>query len=334
MPTKYVKAIMESGLLSGGDMAEYAMKLYRWIAGSKNVKAESAKIPSSPPGPQVISENREQEGELYALLAWLSTLYMADGTCALEYKVAATEAHIFPKVVAALPPGAIKRLMQTVAVEVTTIKRKKTTGFTQHKDPKDPTGQRTRETPIVSEWDEKLNQKGAQVISALTWLVTSGKGAEAKRIKAVAETLQSLHILDNLEDKAAVAAKAAADKASAFGTKVVGWCNDHETGIHIGLAEVAIGKENVARILAGRPAQELLAAIDAAPETEKQGRRNAFQAFLLALVKQHQDPAIKRHEAREAGRMTAEEKDKRLTRIFVITIVVGVIILGVAAKFN
>ncbi len=298
--------------------------------------------PKSQSGTETISENKVQEGELYALLAWLSTIHMDDtnnSRCILEYRAKRTELHVFPKLVDALPPGAVKRLMQTVAVEVTTVKRKKTTGFTQHKDSRDPS--KSKQTPITSEWDDKLNLKGQQVIGALTWLVMNqGSDTEDKRIAAIAKTLQSLRILDNLEDKTAAGTRAAKDKADEVWAKLKDWYGDYDSRVHVFLATVATNRETVNRILSSPEAIRLMAAIEAAPAEQKRQCHEAFQAFLLQRVREIQNPdspAIARHQAREAGQSTPEErarKDVWLTKLLIGIIIGGLIVLGVAAKLN
>lgn len=271
--------------------------------GRGNTPSAESKKSGAETGSETIQENRAQEGELYALLAWLSTIHMDDGDNArsiLEYRVKRTELHIFPKLVDALPPGAVKRLMQTVAVEVTTVKRKKTTGFTQHKDHKDPS--KSKQTPITSEWDDKLNLKGQQVISALTWLVTNqGSDTEDKRIAAIAKTLKDLRILENAEDRAMAAAKATADKAGEWQRQWKEYYGKHDTALHELAALLATDRETLRRITESERAKELRAAVEAAPEGERRARHEAYQLYLQEMVRHFRDPAIIRAQAIESG---------------------------------
>ena len=187
-------------------MIELLMRGYRYLKGTGG-QSPVTKGTEPPKGTEVIQENKAQEGELFALLAWLQSLWIDGKTRALDYRPKPEEAHFFPAIVAALPNGAAKRLMQTTAVKVETVKMKKTTGFTEVRDPKDPS--KVKKTPVFAEWEEQRNITGEQIANALTWLVTIGQGTEAERIKAVADILQSLTILKNSTDTMADLGKTA-----------------------------------------------------------------------------------------------------------------------------
>lgn len=304
-------------------------------------------------GAEVIQENKAQEGELYALLAWLSTIYMGDddnARCILEYRVKRAELHIFPKLVDVLPPGAVKRLMQTVAVEVTTVKRKKTTGFTQHKDPRDPS--KSKSTPITSEWDDKLNLKGQQVISGLTWLVMNqGSDTEEKRIAAIAKTLQDLRILENAEDKRAAALKATADKSGEALAKIRAAVQrlygDHDTEVHLRAAQYLLkdfvsGSGSNARpafdvLMESAEAGEWARRIEEAaqnPEVKRQ-LQEQFQDWLQKKVLSiRESDGARRHQERQRDPDGQTREDKvgnqrrKWRRIYLIGGIILVISLG------
>lgn len=317
MAVRFLQNVMEKGWLSGGDLLQAAKAAAEFFQGRKSNAAPQPKAAAADHGPQAIDENKRQQGELFALHGWLSSLWIDDKTSALEYRVKPDEAHIFPKIVAALPSGAIRRLMQTIAVEVTVIKRKKTTGFTDVKDPRDPA--KVKKAPILSEWEETMNLKGQQVVSALTWLVIKDASPkEDERIKAVAETLQSFRILDNLEDTAK-------DKADEVWSKLKTWYGDNDSRIHVFLAKVATNRETVNRILASPRAEELWRAVEtAATPEEKRERHEVFQAYLLQMVREFQNPAVIRHESNDAESI---KPWFTLKRVF-IGLLIGCIVLA------
>lgn len=171
---------------------------------------------------------------------------------------------------------------------------------------------------------QRTNPAGRLIIRFLTDLQT----AEA------VELLNASSITDNAKDKAAAKYKAAADKAGEWQRQWKEYYGKHDTALHELAVLLATNRETLRRITESERAKELRAAVEAAPEGEKRARHEAYQLYLLEMVKHFQDPVIQADKARKAGKRTPEESEKRLTRIFVTIIVVGVIILGVAAKFN
>ncbi len=193
--------------------------------------------------------------------------------------------------------------------------------------PKAPKGQQPGGQPEridIHNVRQRTNPAGRLIIRFLTDLTT----AEA------VELLTTASITDNARDKAAATAKAAADKAGEWQRQWKEYYGKHDTALHELAVLLATDRETLRRITESARAQELRAAVEAAPEGERRARHEAYQLYLLEMVKRFQDPVIQAHEARKAGKRTPEESEKRLTRIFVTIIVVGVIILGVAAKFN
>lgn len=308
-------------------------------------KRSNANEPRSQPdhsGPEVIQENKAQEGELYSLLAWLSTLHVDDSDnspCILEYRVKRAENGIFPKLVDALPHGAVRRLMQTVAVEVTTVKRKKTTGFTQHKDPKDPG--KSKQTPITSEWDDKLNLKGQQLINAITWLVVNeGSDTEDKRIAAIAKKLQSLTVLENAEDKAAAAFKATNDKRKEVWQQIKDWWikGNRDTRIHTAWAKVVLNDDvAIQRILTSQGALEIWSQIQAheGDPAKQRPYHEALQSYIWKMVEEFQSPAIQRD--RDRQRDTTKPLLKWLKRApwtLIIWGLLGILVLLIALQHS
>jgi hypothetical protein len=167
--------------------------------------------------------------------------------------------------------------MQTIAVEVVSVKVKKTTGFTDVKDPKDPS--KMKKAPVYSEWEDMRNIKGEQIANAVTWLVTIGPGTETERIEKVAKSLQDIHILDNAKDATAAGLKATADKAeqlAKLGAKQI------DTRMHLFRAWRRLGwkkLQEIHRLPAVNAAREAIAAA-----AEGQATLDAHEAFQDALV--------------------------------------------------
>ncbi|MFZ1626497.1 MAG: hypothetical protein WAT81_01670 [Candidatus Moraniibacteriota bacterium] len=178
---------------------------------------------------------------------------------------------------------------------------------------------------------QRTNPAGQLIIRFLTDL----------EIQEAVDLLVATSITDNGKDKTAAAAKAAKDKADEIWDKMKSWYSDNDSRIHVVLATIATNRETVNRILASPTAVTMWTAVEtAATPEEKRVRHETFQAFLLQRVRDFQNPdnpAIARHQAREAGQATPEErarKDAWLTKLLIGIITGGLIILGVAAKLN
>ncbi|MGB4834342.1 MAG: hypothetical protein WBP40_04895 [Candidatus Moraniibacteriota bacterium] len=253
--------------------------LRRLFSGRSPAKKEAAPKHSDSDGggSETITENAAQAGELYSLLAWLSSLWIDDKTRALEYRPKPAEAFIFPRVVAQLPPGAINRFMQTIAVEVVPVKYKKTTGFTEVRDPQNPS--KVKKPPIFAEWEDMRNVKGEQIANAVTWLVTVAQGTEDERVAAVAKALQDTHVLDNIKDEAAAGLKATAEKTEQL-AKVS--TKNIDTWMHLFRAWRKVGWKKLQEI---RRLPTVHAAHEAIAEAaEGQAKLDAHEAFQDVLV--------------------------------------------------
>ena len=159
---------------------------------------------------------------------------------------------------------------------------------------------------------QRTNPAGRLIIRFLTDLQT----AEA------VELLTASSITDNTKDKAAATAKAAADKAGEWQRQWKEYYGKHDTALHELAVLLATNRETLRRITESERAKELRAAVEAAPEGEKRARHEAYQLYLLEMVRHFRDPAIIRAQAAESG-----AKPPRFT---LVHIVIGLAILCIA----
>ncbi len=138
---------------------------------------------------------------------------------------------------------------------------------------------------------QRTNPAGRLIIRFLTDLQT----AEA------VELLTASSITDNTKDKAASTAKAAADKAGEWRRQWKEWYGTHDTALHELAVLLATDRETLRRITESERAQELQAAVEAAPEGERRARHEAYQLYLQEMVKYFRNPAVIRAQAIESG---------------------------------
>ena len=156
---------------------------------------------------------------------------------------------------------------------------------------------------------QRTNPAGKLIIRFLTDL----------EVTEAVELLTTSSITDNGKDKTAAAAKAAAEKADEWKRRWKEYYGEHDTALHELAALLATNHETLRRITESERAQELRAAVEAAPEGEKRARHEAYQLYLQEMVKHFRNPAIIRAQAAESG-----AKPPRFT---LVHIVIGLAIL-------
>lgn len=277
MATDFVRQLMQSGILSGGDIAQLAKAGWDMIQGKRKLSPETDHAKGTDQT-NVIKENKDQEGELYAIHGFL----LSYGRKAVDYAIPDDENHIFIEIVQQLKPGAIKRLMQTLAVEVKTVKHKKVIDEKVVPDPQDP--RKTKKLPETEEWEDKVNLKGPEVIRGLTWLVQNPGRAmkeksELERITWVVGVLETFGIFSNMEDKAK-------DFWSHLTNQTKETFGSIDTLMHIALAVERTNRQTVQRILNSPEGKRLKAAIKSASEgADKKAAEEELQRFLLECCK-------------------------------------------------
>ena len=166
---------------------------------------------------------------------------------------------------------------------------------------------------------ERTNPAGKLIIRFLTDLET----------QEAVDLLVASSITDNSKDATAAVAKTVADKGDEIWTKLKGWYGENDTRVHVFLATLATSRETVNRILASPRAVELWAAVEAAPEGERRARHEAFQSFLLQMVREFQSPTIQATLTREAGVTPPLITLKRIVVSLSILCLVLVAVIGV-----
>ena len=278
MAIDIIKQLMQSGVISGGDWIQITKAGWDWFRGHKKQSSEAEPAKGPDQTTTIIKENKDQEGELYAVHGFL----LSFGRKAVDYNFPDEENHIFVKIVEQLKPGAIKRLMQTLAVEVKTVKHKKVLDEKIVPDPQDP--RKTKKLPETEEWEEKINLKGPEVIRGLTWLVQNpGREMkdrpESERIAWVVGILETFGVFSNLEDKAK-------DFWSQLTSKAQETFGSVDTLMHIAKAIERTNWEVVQWLLNSPEGKRLKAAVKSAPEgAEKKAAGEKLQRFLLESCK-------------------------------------------------
>lgn len=244
-----------------------------------NVSGDSKTTPEGgAAGPTTVKENAAQIGELYALHGFLASY----GDEPFEYKIPKTENHVFVEIVRRLKDGATKRLMQTLAAEVNSVKHRKVVGETKIKDPKDP--EKFKNVPETEEWERQFNEKGPQIIRGLVWLVKYPGGKmeaepEEKRIDWVVSVLEDFKIFDNLKDQATDFFT----EVREFSTKTFG---SADMWLHLGMAWWYTNWDTVQEQLNSAEGKRLKAAIKSAPEgAERKTAGEKLQRFLVEQCK-------------------------------------------------
>lgn len=187
--------------------------------------------------------------------------------------------------------------------------------------PKAPKGQQPSGQPEridIHNVRQRTNPAGRLIIRFLTDLETS---------EAV-ELLTAASITNNAKDKTAAAAKAAADKADEWRQHWKEWYGTHDTALHELAVLLATDRETLRRITESARAEELRAAVEAAPEGEKRARHEAYQLYLRQMVKHFRDPAIIRAQAAESGAKPPRFTLKRIVISLAILCVALVAIIG------
>ncbi|TXH07651.1 MAG: hypothetical protein E6Q06_02215 [Candidatus Moraniibacteriota bacterium] len=165
---------------------------------------------------------------------------------------------------------------------------------------------------------QRTNPAGKLIIRFLTDLQT----AEAVELLTVSS------ITDTGKDKAAAAAKAAADKAGEWQQRWKEYYGKHDTALHELAVLLATDRETLRRITESARAEELRAAVEAAPEGEKRARHEAYQLYLQEMVKHFRNPAIIRAQAAESGAKPPRFTLKRIVIGLAILCIVLVASIG------
>ncbi len=312
MAVDWLRQVMQSGLLSGGDIAQLVKGGWDMVQGKRKQSPETDPAKGSD-HTTVIKENKGQEGELYAIHGFL----LSYGRRAVDYEIPSGQEHVFYEIVKQLKPGAIKRLMQTLAVEVKSVKHKKVIDEKVVPDPQDP--KKTKKLPETEEWEDKINLKGPEVIRGLVWLVQNpgserqGK-PESERIAWVVEVLETFGVLSNIEDKAK-------DFWSQFTSRSQETFGSIDTLMHIARAVERTNWHTVQRVLNSTEGKRLKAAIKSASEgADKKAAEEELQRFLLEVCKKiasRPQPRFARWKA-------------RLPYILVVVIIIGgITVMGI-----
>lgn len=277
MAIDFVRQLMQSGVLSGGDLAQLAKAGWDMVQGKRRLSPETDPSKGGD-HTSVIKENKGQEGELYAIHGFL----LSYGRRAVDYEIPSGQEHVFVEIVKQLKPGAIKRLMQTLAVEVKTVKHKKVIDEKTVPDPQDP--KKMKKLPETEEWEDKINLKGPEVIRGLVWLVQNPGGErqgkpESERIAWVVEALETFGVFSNIEDKAK-------DFWSHLTNQTRETFGSIDTLLHIAFAVERTNRQTVQRILNSPEGKRLKAAIKSASEgADKKAAEEKLQRFLLECCK-------------------------------------------------
>ena len=318
MATKYLKALMESGWLSGGDMLGYLMQGFRILTGEKGgktvVKAD---------GDAVAQEGGKGNTDEHNALIALAEAHFGKSLNDMDVQEYAVTRTRFSKLMAIFKTlreqnksGGAEKLMHIIGHESHLHGTQPTQRNAQgHK----PEGQPQRIELINVR--QRTNPAGQLIVRFLTDLET----------QEAVDLLVATSITDNGKDKTTAAAKAAKDKADETWIKLKAWYGENDTRVHVFLASLATSREAVNRILASPRAQELVAAVESAttPE-EKRTRQEAFQAYLLHMVREFQkrttEPPVPL--PKEGEENTAKEKSPRLTlKVAIIGLAIGCVTL-------
>lgn len=165
---------------------------------------------------------------------------------------------------------------------------------------------------------QRTNPAGKLIIRFLTDLQT----AEAVELLTVSS------ITDNAKDKTAAAYKATTSMADEWLQQWKEWYGTHDTALHELAALLATDRETLRRITESERAQELRAAVEAAPEGEKRARHEAYQLYLQEMVKHFRNPAIIRAQAAESGAKPPRFTLKRIVIGLAILCIVLVASIG------
>lgn len=173
-------------------------------------------------------------------------------------------------------PGAVTKLMHIIGHESHLQGRteKRTSNGQKPKDQTNPFQ--------YLEAKHRTNPSGQLIMLYLTSMT----------VDEAVDLLIGWSITDNPGDTARATVKVGKDKIDELLESAKQYYGRHDTKLHIKAATLAIGEENVKRILASHPAQRLLQAIDTADDSNRREHQEVFQAFLLASVKDFKNPVV------------------------------------------
>ncbi len=210
MAIDFLKMLAERNVISWFDLVQQGKGMFDWIRGPKPTPNQAAPQEKSPDEkPKDITANKamkDEARELHALLAAMS----GDNT-GINYVPKASEFWIPAAIATRLKPGAVKKLFDSFATEVVTVRHSEIKSYTQHEP--DPNGKPRKETPIKEEYSSEMNHLGPQIIRGLVWLAVksqastdipappAGTDPKLKGVIYVVGFLETSRLLENAEDK-------------------------------------------------------------------------------------------------------------------------------------
>lgn len=287
--------------------------------GQKKPGVIEEETPKSPPSNQAsdITANKAMKDEARELHALLEA--MSSDNTGINYVPKASEFWIPAAIAARLKPGAVKKLFDSFATEVVSVRHSEVKGYTQHEP--DPNGKPRKETPIKEEFTSEMNHLGPQIIRGLMWLAVksqasadipappAGTDPKLKGVIYVVGFLETSRLLENVDDKLTAAGEKGKALA-AFAAK------NTDTLAHLVMAFRKLGYNwgNLQMILRSPTVWAARDAIDDAKEG--QPTLDAHEAFQAALIE-----AVTAHHRRPgwlARQMAAAEKRRAENRRLVI----------------
>lgn len=339
MVTKYIRAVMESGLLSGGDIAEGFAKIYSWAKGKRS-SVESSGSGKTQPDDGVQKAKEDGKGNIdehNALIAMAEAHFGTSLSNIPPEDIAVTRGR-FRKLMSIMKKlredgksGGAEKLMQIIGHE---SHLQGTASIPKVTKGQKPEGQTERID--IRNVRDRTNPAGRLIICFLT---------DIEAQEAV-ELLTASSITDNTKDKAAAAAKATANKGRETVEKLREWYGKHDTQIHLGTARYLLKNYKIGEGSDARPAIDVLLESDAALEwvrkidaakensSEQRELQEGFQLWLQekVLAIRKRKGALRDQERRNnSDGRTDEERQQRQWRFMYIggcIIIVIVIAIG------
>lgn len=343
-------AAIFSQIFSGGKTL-FAVKevwdLWKAVSGKEDPPRPAAPAQQSataantqPEAPSEVKANRAMADEAFELHALLEVTTVR-GYPATAYKLRAADFWIVPVIAHRLRPGAVKKLFDAFATQVTTVSRKETVDWTVHAP--GPNNKTRPDTPVEKTWAEELNYMGPRIVRGLVGLAVQAQASpevkkkpggteREKGVDFVVDFLSDSQLLKNGSDSAAIAT----EETAAFTTREA---LRLETQAHRFAAWMAVRSEptdpgvtwqNVWEAILDEPAivrkeQAIKKAKDGEP---LQKAHEAFRVALLAEVTCYvQRPGLA---LRQAIAQTEENQGRRRIAIFLAASALTILILLLA----
>lgn len=297
-------------MFAAKEFGEQVVNIVSGFLGGRVKSSARADTPATQEAPKDVDANKGMKDEARELHALLEA--MSGHNTGINYTPKPSEFWIPVAIAARLKPGAVKKLFDSFATEVVSVKHSEIAGYTQHEP--DPGGKPRKETPIKEDFTSEINHLGPQIIRGLVWLAVksqtspdipappAGTDQKLKGVCYVVSLLETSRLLENTDDKLA----AAGDKGKALAAIAA---KNTDTLAHVAMAYRKLGYDwgILQEILRSPTVRAARDAIDDATEVQQilDAHETLQETLRQAVIRRNTHPGwlARRIEARQRERV-------------------------------